>query len=355
LIYGVGIPFALRPLRAQVPGWTAEHERQLESVLENEIAKESIPGISIAVVHRKEVVWSAGFGYADLEHRAPCTASTLHRIASVSKPLTATAALQLHERGKLDLDAPVQKYVPGFPAKRWPITSRQLLQHLAGIRHYRPDEDLNRRHYEDVRASLTPFRDDDLLHEPGSAFRYTSYGFVLLGAVLEGASGMSYKDCVRANILEPSGMTATRPDESEPVVPGRSRGYRREKSGEVVNCAWVDQSNKLPAGGRLSSALDLARFAASILKGTLLGPKAMNEMWARARTTNGREMDYSKGWMSLWKDGELQAVGHGGNQTGTTALLHIEPGRQRAVVLLMNIETYRGIFQLNSRVMSVLP
>lgn len=355
LISAACIPALVRPLRAQRQGWSAQNQAQLESLLKDEIAQESIPGLSIAVVLGKDLVWSAGFGYADLEHRVPCSASTLHRIASVSKPLTATAAMQLYERGKLDLDAPVQKYVPGFPLKRWPITSRQLLQHLAGIRHYRPDEDVSRHHYENVIASLAPFRDDDLIHEPGTAFRYTSYGFVLLGAVIEGASGMSYKDFVRANIFEPCGMAATRPDEALPIIQGRSRGYRREKSGEVVNCAWVDQSNKLPAGGWLSSVEDLARFAVAIQQELLLKAETRNEMWARARTTNGREMDYSKGWMSLWKDGRLQALGHGGNQTGTTALLHIEPGRERATVLLMNLETYRGIFQINNRVLTALP
>jgi serine beta-lactamase-like protein LACTB len=157
LIYGACIPAMLPTLRAQVKGWAAERERQIELMLKDEMGKESIPGLSIAVVIQKELVWSAGFGYADLEHRVPCTASTLHRIASVSKPLTATAAMQLYEQRKLDLDAPVQEYVPDFPAKRWPITSRQLLQHLAGIRHYRPEEDVNRQHYESVIASLAQF------------------------------------------------------------------------------------------------------------------------------------------------------------------------------------------------------
>jgi CubicO group peptidase (beta-lactamase class C family) len=131
-------------MRAQAQGFTAQHQIQLESLLQAEIAKRSIPGLSVAVVVKNEIVWSAGFGYADLEHRVACTASTVHRIASVSKPLTATAAMQLYEQGKLDLDGPVQKYVPAFPIKRWPITSRHLLQHLSGIRHYRTEEDLNR-------------------------------------------------------------------------------------------------------------------------------------------------------------------------------------------------------------------
>jgi CubicO group peptidase (beta-lactamase class C family) len=342
-------------LPGQAEGWTPERRQQIEALLKSAIAREEIPGLSVSVVLHDELVWSAGFGFADLEHRVPCTSSTLHRIASVSKPVTATAAMQLFERGLLDLDAPIQKYVPAFPVKRWPITSRQLLQHTAGIRHYRPDEELNTHRYESVASSLAPFRDDDLLHEPGSAFRYTSYGYVLLGAAIEGASGMSYRNYVRANILEPCGMTATRPDEPEPVIAGRARGYLRRKSGEVVNCAWVDQSNKLPAGGWLSSAEDLAKFAVSVQKGRLLKSETRDEMWTRVRTSSGREMDYSRGWMSLWQDNVLQAVGHGGNQTGATALLHIEPRRRRASVLLMNLETYRGIFQLNGKLLALLP
>mgnify|MGYP005847503709 CR=1 FL=1 len=160
---------------------------------------------------------------------------------------------------------------------------------------------------------------------------------------------MSYVDYVRANILRPCGMGSTRPDDADAIIANRARGYRADKSGKLYNATWVDQSNKLPAGGWLSTALDLARFAVAIQDGALLRPETRTEMWARVKTRDGREMDYSKGWMTLHHGGEIEAAGHGGNQQGVTSLLHIEPLNRRASVILMNLETYRSIFDLNGR------
>ena len=112
---------------------------QLEDTISKFMSANSVPGLSAAVVLNGQRVWSEGFGFADLENNVPTTAQTLFRLASVSKPITATAAMQLWERGKLDLDAPIQKYCPAFPQKEFPISTRQLLGHLGGIRHYHPD------------------------------------------------------------------------------------------------------------------------------------------------------------------------------------------------------------------------
>ena len=128
----------------------------------------SVPGIVVAVVLEGEPAWSAGFGMADLENSAPATSSTLFRLGSISKPISAVAVLQLWERGKLDLDAPAQKYCPAFPQKEWPITSRELLGHLGGIRHYNSDgkgdipED-SARHFSSMEESLQIFAADPLV------------------------------------------------------------------------------------------------------------------------------------------------------------------------------------------------
>jgi CubicO group peptidase (beta-lactamase class C family) len=331
-------------------GWTAEKEAALKKLVTSEMDKERIPGLSIAIVGENREMWSEGFGFADLEHRVPATPRTVYRIASVSKPITATAAMQLQEQRKLDLDAPVQRYVPQFPVKQWPITPRHLLEHTSGIRHYRPDEDVNRHAYRGLSEALEPFKHDPLLFEPGTNFRYTSYGFLLLGAVIEGAASMAYADCVRANLLQPCGMNSTRPDDWAPVVHDRARGYRLDSAGQLLNSAWVDQSNKLPGGGWLSTVEDLARFALAIQAGTLLRPTTRAQMWTRVKTTDGREMDYSKGWMTLKKDSSIVAAGHGGNQNGTTAVFSIDPTRNVATIILMNLESYSGIWNLTARI-----
>ena len=130
----------------------------------------------------------------------------MYRLGSIAKTVTATAVLQLAEKGKLDLDAPVQRYVPSFPVKPWPLTCRQLLAHLGGVRWYEGGEMESTQHYRSVTDALAMFKDDPLAFEPGTAFLYTSYGYNLLGAAVEGASGASYVEYVRRNVFAPAGM-----------------------------------------------------------------------------------------------------------------------------------------------------
>ena len=157
------------------------------------MATNSVPGISLAVVQDGALVWSRGFGMADLENFVPATSATLFRLGSISKPITATAILQLSERGKVDLDVEVQNYCRAFPKKEWPVTTRELLGHLGGIRHYNPDgkgdipED-SAKHFLSMEESLQVFAGDPLVAKPGTKFHYSTYGYTVLGCILEGAA-----------------------------------------------------------------------------------------------------------------------------------------------------------------------
>src|SRR5258708_19047750 len=164
----------------------------------------SVPGVGAAVVQNGQPVGSAVFGMSDLEDSAPATSSTLYRLGSISKSITAVAILQLHERGKLDLDAPVQKYCPAFPQKDSPITSRQLLAHLSGIRHYNQDgkgdvPDDSARHFASMEESLQLFASDPLLSKPCTQFHYSTYCYTLLCCILASAASQTYVDFVREN------------------------------------------------------------------------------------------------------------------------------------------------------------
>jgi len=194
------VPRASAPAtaRAAVPrldsaGLPAATVARIESAITAFMARERIPGLSIAVATDNQLRWERGYGFADLENFVPATAATVYRLASVSKPITAVAVMQLAERGALDLDAPIQRYVPSFPSKRYPVTARQLLSHLAGVRHYKGDELESTRPYPSLTAALAMFKDDSLEHPPGARMTYTTHGYTLLGAavariVLEGAA-----------------------------------------------------------------------------------------------------------------------------------------------------------------------
>ena len=226
--------------------------------------KNGIPGLSIAVMIDGRVVWSEGFGYANLECQTPASPQTQYRIGSVTKLFTATAAARLFEDGQLDLDAPVQKYVPQFPEKDSPITIRQLAGHLGGVRHYRGNEFFNTTRYPNLTEALKRFKDDPLLHEPGSKYAYSSFGYVLLGAALEGASQKSFTEILQEKVFAPLGMRATAADFPENIILNRSGFYSRSRDNTIQNGPATDISDRLPAGGYLSSAEDLARFGSIV-------------------------------------------------------------------------------------------
>jgi len=328
---------------AQQKTLPAGKRAQIEQAISSFMSANSVPGIAVAVVLESEPVWSAGFGMADMEDSAPATSSTLFRLGSISKPITSTALLQLWERGKLDLDAPVQKYCPAFPQKESPITSRQLLGHLGGIRHYNPDgkgdipED-SARHFSSMEESLQIFAADPLVAKPGTKFNYSTYGYTLLGCVLEGAAAQKYLDYVRENVFKPAGMAQTQADEFFSIIPHRTRWYHKDKSGIVHNAGVLDSSYKIPGGGLISSADDMASFEAAILADKLLQRATRDLMWTSLKTTDGKSTAYGLGWGLEEKLG-VHVVGHTGGQQGTDTAMFLVPDQRAGVVVLANMDS----------------
>jgi serine beta-lactamase-like protein LACTB len=321
---------------------STEKRAEIEKAVSIFMSANSVPGISVAVVLEGEPVWSAGFGMADLEDSAPATSSTLFRLGSISKPITAVAVLQVWERGKLDLDAPVQKYCPAFPQKEWPITARELLAHLGGIRHYNSDgkgdipED-SARHFASMEESLQIFAADPLVAKPGTKFNYSTYGYTLLGCVLEGATSQKYVDFVRENVFKPVRMEHTQADDFFAVIPHRTRWYHKDKAGVVRNAGVLDSSYKIPGGGLISSADDMARFEAAILADKLLKRTTRDVMWNVLQPTEGKPSHYALGWFVAEKFG-LRTAGHTGGQQGTDTAFLVVPERRAGVVVLANMD-----------------
>jgi serine beta-lactamase-like protein LACTB len=327
---------------AQQRSLTPEKRAEIEKAISSFMSANSVPGIGAAVVLDGEPVWSAGFGMADLENSSPATPSTLFRLGSISKPITAVAILQLNERGKLDLDTPVQKYCPAFPQKDSPITTRELLGHLGGIRHYNLDgkgdipED-SARHFASMEESLQIFAGDPLVAKPGTKFAYSTYGYTLLGCVLEGAASQKYVDYVRENIFKPAGMAQTQADDFFAVIPHRSRWYHKDKAGLVRNAGVLDSSYKIPGGGLISSADDMAQFEAAILADKLLQRPTRDLMWTSEKTADGKMTGYGLGWGLVDKFG-LHILAHTGGQQGTSTAFAVVPERRAGVVVLANMD-----------------
>jgi serine beta-lactamase-like protein LACTB, mitochondrial len=337
------LSFLVVPIVAQPSQIAHEKRAQLQTAIARFMAANSTPGVSVAVVENGVAEWSAGFGSADLENFVPATSHTLYRLGSISKPITATAALQLWQQEKLDLDAPLQKYCPVFPQKESPITTRELLGQLGGIRHYKegsPDdlESNNTKHFQNpIQAGIDFFKNDPLIAKPGTEFHYSTQGYTLVGCAIEGASEENYVDYVRDNVLTPAGMTQTVVDNRFAIVPFRTRFYSKDSSGAITNSDFLDSSYKIPGGGWLSSADDMARFEVALLNDKLLARSTRDLMWTAQKTADGKEDSYGLGWR-IGKDfGNLDAY-HRGSQQGTSTFIMIVPERRAGIVVLINLE-----------------
>ena len=310
--------------------------QRVRTFLVDSMTKAGVPGVSITVMRNGQTIWSEGLGWADVEQRVPVTALTRFRVGSVSKPLTSVAVGLLVDAHKLDLDAPVQRYVPSFPRKRWPISTRLVAGHLAGIRHYRGDEFLMKAHFANVMDGLKIFENDSLLFEPGTKFAYSSYGWNLVSAVVEKASGIPFLRFMQDSVFAPLGMTHTVADYVDSIVPFRARWYTGSADSGVLNAPYVDNSYKWAGGGFLSTTEDLARFGEELLEGTLLADSTRQLLWTPQLLKNGGRSEYGIGWFSGKDKKGRTRVSHSGGSVGGTAFLVIYPAEHVVVALLCN-------------------
>ena len=297
-----------------------------------------IPGVTVAVAVDGKVVYAEGFGYADLEQRVPVWPTTKFRIASDSKPLTAAGLMLLVEQGKLDLDAPVQKYVPSFPDKGARITPRMLAGHLAGIRHYQGDEFQIARHYDSVLEGLKIFADDPLLSPPGKEFHYSSYGFNLLSAVMEAAAGQEFLSYMRSHVFLPLGLRHTVADQTAEIIEQRARPYRRTDDGSLRNAPYVDNSYKWAGGGFLSTAEDLALFGSALLQPGFLKPESLRQLFTSQKTSDGKETGYGIGWFVGKSKSGQKVFAHDGGAVGGSSRLLLYPDAHVVVAMICNFE-----------------
>lgn len=300
-------------------------------------AKTLAPAVTVAAAMDDKIVYSKAFGIADIENDVRATPETLIRTGSIAKPIAAAAALTLVEAGKLDLDAPIQRYCPTFPQKQWTITTRELLGHLSGIRHYKGDEMASTKHYVSMSEGFEIFANDPLLFEPGTKYSYSTYGFTVVGCVIEGASGKRFADYVAQHVLQPADMTHTFIDDVYTIVPHRARGYQKV-GGKIENAGLMDSSYKLPGGGYVSTAEDLVRFQLAMMDGKIVNRATRTMMWTSQKTSDGKFTHYGLGFgVSEASDGET-LVGHNGSQQGTSTAMIADPSRHFAVAVMVNMD-----------------
>lgn len=296
-----------------------------------------IPSISAGVLKENKIVWLGVKGIADMEYLTYATFNSVYRIASISKPITATAILQLNERGLISLDQDVRKYVPAFPEKKWKITVRQLLNHTSGIRGYKDGEFHSKKYYANATEAIKVFAYDSLNFEPGTKYEYTSLGYTLLAAVVENVTKGSFEDYIKKNVLDPAGMKNTTVDKQKLIIPNRVRGYEKNYERKFENAPLADLSIKVAGGGLLSTAEDLLLFSKALLGGQLISNKSLEMMITPTKLKNGSKIDYGFGFALSFEGDSLKTISHTGGGTGFTTMLLIYPKEKIATVHLINL------------------
>jgi CubicO group peptidase (beta-lactamase class C family) len=209
---------------------------------------------------------------------------------------------------------------------------------LGGIRGYAGDAELDStRHYADVIEPLAIFKNDPLLSEPGTQYSYSSYGFNLLGAAVERASGVKFVDYLREHVFKPAGMDHAGPDDVYALIPHRARGYRLSAAKQLENCGLADTSNKIPGGGMISTPEDLVRFALALNAGKLVKPETCDLMFTEQQPRGGKTGHYGMGWEIGQFEGR-KLVAHGGGQQGISTYLMLFPAERLAIAVMLNRE-----------------
>lgn len=302
-------------------------------------------GLSALVMLGGETILAENLGYADLENRVRVTNETRFGVASITKAFTGLSLLKVHETGRIDLDAPIQRYVPAFPVKPGGvITPRLLAAHLAGIRHWGQERNaaLYARHFDDVNDVLALFRDDTLVAPPGTKASYSSYGYNLIGAAIQSASGVKYQDYVNREIISRLGLKDTGFDDVRRVLPNRARRYSyfdpwtfAVDSNAVYRVPEWDYSHNIAGGNMYSTAADLARLGRAIEQPGLLSKESLELLYRRPRV-GAVQAPMSFGFFVSDSAAAHRLLNIGGSNAGVQSGLFVYPDDDLVIVVLSN-------------------
>lgn len=297
-----------------------------------------LPSLSAAVGIGGKLVWSGVIGHADLDTEIPAEYHTTYRIGSISKSLTAAAAMRLREQGLLDLDKPYSAYVKDRSADS-SFTIQQLLSHQAGIRHYREfSENISNVVYADTRAAAAIVENDALLFTPGTGFSYSTYGYNLLAFALESAAAQPFEEVMSNEVFRAVGMTATQFEKVD-VKEAKSNAEPYVQLGEIlIEAPEVNLSDRYAGGGFVSTPSDLVKFGNALLGTEFLSSESKNILWAPVPLADGtmNAQNYALGFR-VGEDEQGRLVHHGGTSIGGYSFLVIYPETGIVVAFSTNI------------------
>jgi len=303
------------------------------------MARQRIPGLSMAVLRGDSIILARGWGEANVEHRVPASDSTIYQSGSVGKQFTSALVLRLVGDNRLGLDDPIRRWLPEGPSRWGRVTVRQLLTHTSGIPDYADSTlDYRRDYTEDdlvrLAARLPP------LFEPGARWSYSNTGYLLLGVIIHRITGTFYGDLLRSQVFGPLGMRTARIISESDIVPNRADGYRLVE-GRLEHQEWVAPSLNTTADGSLYlTVLDLARWAVGLNHLRFPGAEGLRQSWTPVRLNDGGTYPYGFGW-SLDQQRGFPRIGHTGSWQGFKTSIQRYPEQNLTVIAMANLAEAR--------------
>ncbi len=308
----------------------------INQFIEAQMRKQQIPGLSLAVVKDGKLLLTHGYGLADVELNVAATPESVFQIQSITKMFVASAMMMLQREGKLSLDDELGKHLEGIPDSWKGITIRRILNHTSGIKDYINEP------FGSLRIDIT---DEEVLKQstqrplnfqPGERYAYCNTGYLIAGMIIRKHTGKAYGEFLRERIFEPLGMTQTRIQEIDAIIPRRASGYRII-DGKLRKGEFIAQSVlSYPGGGIVSTVLDMAKFDAMWQDGRIIDDSMRKEMWTTGKLNDGSRTGYGLGFGIGDLRGLRQITHSGGHVTGFATRYTIYPQQRLSVIVLTN-------------------
>lgn len=317
------------------PPSPAETQKRMDALL-TETYQPGAPGMAAIVVKDGKPVLRRAIGMANIELGVPLKPDMVFRLGSITKQFTAVAILMLVNEGKVALDDEITKFLPDYPVQGQKITVEHLLTHTSGIRSYTEMASwppLWRKDFT-VAELIDLFKNEPMTFKPGEKYAYNNSGYILLGAIIEKASGKTYAEFIQQRIFTPLGMKHSYYGETEPLIPGRVAGYQVSAKG-TVNAPYLSMTQPYAAGSLLSSVDDLALWNASLSTEKLLPRALLDKAWTPYKLNDGSTSGYGYGWQ-MWTYRGHRVVEHGGGIHGFSTAGFSLPDDKLYVSVLTN-------------------
>lgn len=336
-------------------GFAQDKNQEAQSLLDDLMNRNITTGTVAGYSVNGKTIWKSAAGYANRKDKVPMTENTITRIASITKAFTAIAVMQLVEQNLVNVDSPIQKYVPSFPKKKkGTITVRHLLEHSSGIDGYKNNKEREtKKEYPRLTDAMNVFKNRKLKFKPGTDYSYTTYGYVVLGVLIENVSGISYEEYIQKNIFDKAGMIHTKLEKFGVPVENKSSLYSNRK-GKIMEPETNNLSNRIPAGGYYSTVDDMLAFGNAVIENKLIKESTL----ALMTQNNGLKKEGNPqgfGWFLYGgKQTPNRVIGHSAGQTGVSGQLLIIPETKTVTVALANTSRVWGdLFGVSAKLVGV--